>query len=295
MKVEKIKLISGILAGVMILSVGAMAYAANSNSNSADKGRKIQMVGEKPGNAFGFKSNLSKLVTAGIITQEQSDKILQYLKDRQAEMKTEREKIASMTKEERKAYFEENKDSAKPGNMLEGLVTASIITQEQSDKISQYLKDRQTEMKAEREKSGVMNGKQGKAYNAKPENTLAGLVTAGTITQEQSDKISQYLENRQAEMKAEHEKIASMTNEERKAYFEEKKDSVKPENMLASLVTDGTLTQAQADSVIKAFAPKNINGMEGGKRGDHPGRGFKGRPNKGSANTAAKDTSAAKK
>lgn len=93
---------------------------------------------------------------------------------------------------------------------------------------------------------------------------LDKLVTAGTITEAQKtailDKVSQQQSERQAEM----DKVKSMTEAERQTYFESKKTTEKTD-LLSSLVTDGTLTQAQADT-IKSALPQG-HGGKGNKRG----------------------------
>lgn len=91
------------------------------------------------------------------------------------------------------------------------------------------------------------------------------LVTAETITQAQEttilNKVNQEETTRQAEM----DKIKNMTEAERQAYFKSKKTSEKTD-FLTSLVTDGTLTQAQADT-IKSSLPQGHDGKEDKKDG----------------------------
>lgn len=89
------------------------------------------------------------------------------------------------------------------------------------------------------------------------EDITKALVEQGIITQEIADKMTAYMEEKAAERKAEMEKVKSMTEEERKAYLESKKES-KPEkgaaaDPLQKLVDNGTLTQEQADAVSKAL------------------------------------------
>lgn len=88
------------------------------------------------------------------------------------------------------------------------------------------------------------------------------LVTAGIITQDIADKMSEYLTERasthKAEIDAEREKVQNMTADERKAYFESKKGTRPTDKpcLFKELVDDGTLTQEQADAVSKNLHPK---------------------------------------
>ncbi|HYE09641.1 MAG TPA: hypothetical protein VEF53_05630 [Patescibacteria group bacterium] len=79
---------------------------------------------------------------------------------------------------------------------------------------------------------------------------LKELVTAGTITQNTSNKIQVYIEEQQTAAKAEKEKLQGMTAEERKAYFEDNKANMtKKQNLLSTLVEKGVLTQTEADAI----------------------------------------------
>lgn len=388
-KSKKIKVMSGALVGLMMLSVGSISYAASTNNSigsfsSMHKQQMVQKFG-KSDQKTDFKSKLAELVTAGTITQEQSDKILAYMETEQAARKAEQEKIARMTNDEKKAYFEANKlerkdmfsslvsdgtltqdqaDAVKKAFMPEGrgsfegksdkvnfngqkltaeemqakmdeqvakqkaelttaLTTAvenGSITQEKSDELTAYLEKKDAERKAEMENrknmkpsdfkrdsnavksstdatqkiekmngpfesavtDGIITEEQAQAIcdimraskeaeqKQATEAALANLVAAGTITQEQSDKITSTLEQEKADRIAENEKIAAMSDTERKAYFEQNKpERVMP---LASLVDDGTLTQEQADSVMKSIMPNM--GMRG--FGERPGMGHHG-------------------
>jgi len=92
--------------------------------------------------------------------------------------------------------------------------------------------------------------------------TLASLVKAGTITQEQSDKVNAYLTAKQTAMKAEADKIKNMTVEERKAYFEANKPN-KNIGFLKDLVDQKVITQTQADAIKKAMPKMNKPNQKG--------------------------------
>lgn len=80
---------------------------------------------------------------------------------------------------------------------------------------------------------------------------LDKLVTAGTINQDQETKVLDYFKQKEADRKAEMDKVKNMTEAERKTYFESKKTTEKT-NFLSELVTDNTLTQAQATAIGNA-------------------------------------------
>jgi len=90
---------------------------------------------------------------------------------------------------------------------------------------------------------------------------LDSLVSAGTITQAQADQIiakeNQWAAERQnmkGQMKNKIENLKNMTPAERKA----NRDQNKPErvDIFTQLINDGTITQAQADSIRTAFQDK---------------------------------------
>ena len=105
---------------------------------------------------------------------------------------------------------------------------------------------------------------------------MAQFVTDGILTQEQADQIQAYCqaqaEEREAQREAEREKIAAMTEAERQAYFEQNRGE-RPD-LLAELVTEGIISQEQADQ-MKAAMPQSGNeegyGKERSREGGFPG------------------------
>ena len=79
------------------------------------------------------------------------------------------------------------------------------------------------------------------------------LIANKVITKETGDKLLAYFDQKREEHKAERQKISSMTEEQRKAYFEERKAKRDAEGPFAELVKNKTLTQAQADAIAKAM------------------------------------------
>ncbi len=80
-----------------------------------------------------------------------------------------------------------------------------------------------------------------------------GLVNDNVISRETGDKLLAYLSQKREAHKAEREKLKSMTEEERKAYFEEQKAKREADGPFAELVKNGTLTKEQAGAIAKAL------------------------------------------
>lgn len=291
-------LIAGI-TGSLLISSGAIAFAATTKSTTAPKSAVegkfaggprgegkgfMQKGGLEQGN--GLTSVLKAQVTAGVITQAEADKITAFLKTKEDAEKVKRDaekaKLDAMTATERKAYLEANKP-VKP-DVLAELVTAGLLTQAQSDTIKAAMPQRPV---GEKPGSGM---KQGNPLTT----VLKTEVTAGVITQDVSDKVTAFIKTKQdaekakfdaekaktdamtdAEKKAakdakkvardaEKAKIDAMTDAERKAYMEANKP-VKT-NVLAELVTAGILTQDQADKIQAAMPQGHEMGKNHGKQ-----------------------------
>ncbi|MBU3156356.1 hypothetical protein [Clostridium estertheticum] len=165
-------------------------------------------------------------------------------------------------------------------------VSTGIITQTESDKILAYENSKTADktMKINIYKDLVDNNilTQAKADALKAseqvqrnaqiqknlDTKLAKLVTDGTITQDQSDKIKAAIISEEAANKVEKEKTKTMTEAERKAYMDSNKTT--HISALKALVDAGTITQAQADKVGPVGA---IGGP--GKHGKDMKGGFK--------------------
>jgi|GEM_PF-6001233 len=133
---------------------------------------------------------------------------------------------------------------------IEGLVTDGTISQEAADKILAFMEEKNMNMK--RPMMGKPQGPGAMKLNTE------SLVSGGIITQEQADAISAYFEQKQAEKKEEMEKVKSMTDEERKAYFESlKEQKTQKEDLLSELVNAGIITQEQADAIKEQMKPQD--------------------------------------
>lgn len=83
---------------------------------------------------------------------------------------------------------------------------------------------------------------------------LTSLVNEGVLTQQKADSITNYLQKKAEERKAEFDKIKAMTPEERKTYMNQKKGEKL--NPFDAMVKDGILTQAEADTINSKLQEK---------------------------------------
>jgi hypothetical protein len=263
------KVISGIVIGGTILSSSAIALADTKTSTTVKnilQGRSSIAGKMVRGREGIFEKNISKnniendlkaLVTAGVITQNESDKILALSKSEDQARQAEMDKVKNMTDSERKAYFDSMKGKAPQmkGDIFTQAVSSSIITQEKADAAKAKLQEtRDAEMKAK-----LTEG-------------LSSLVKAGTITQEQSDKVLAYINTLEANKPASGT-VPSEPKDSAAAKAETKK------NPLSALVDNGTLTQAQLNAVAKVLPM--------GKGYGHGGPGFSGMNKPVDATTSA--------
>lgn len=130
-----------------------------------------------------------------------------------------------------------------------------VISQTQIDKYEKQMQtDRQAEVKT----------------------ALQALVTKGTLTQVKADAVLKVVEAQQVKMQAFHDKIATMTQEEAKAYIE--KNPMPRGEGLLTLVENGTLTAAEFDSLRGVIGRGGAMGGKGMMNGGHmDGKGGMGR------------------
>lgn len=170
---------------------------------------------------------LQKLVEEKIITQEQADKIKEYLKKRLEEKKEEMNKLKEMDEKQREHYLEQN--YKKRPDIFGDLVSSKIITEEQANKIKEM-------MKRNRE--------------SKLQEVLKNEASKGTISSEQLAKINEFIEKK----KEEKAKLQGMSPEQRKAYWAAKE----PKDLFTELKEAGIITEAQREALSKAIH-NNLN------------------------------------
>ncbi|PKM90500.1 MAG: hypothetical protein CVU87_02160 [Firmicutes bacterium HGW-Firmicutes-12] len=267
MKLHSKKFIGIFVVGGLLLTAGTITYASNVSTNSSSNPNSVGghfkqgcpegMGGPGGGDRHtsrekdkmvnaqeGIQNLTESLVLANIITNDTAEKMITFQEDKTTARQAEMAKLKNMTDAERKAYFESQKDikpSVRP-NLLEDMVTAEILTQDQADVIEKYTANQVQAKKNEQLKE-----------------QLDTLVNDSTITEEQEDKIITYLKTQKESRQAEMASLKDMTDAERKAYFESQKD-IKPSarsKSLEDLVTAGILTQDQADAVSKSLHPQH--------------------------------------
>ena len=252
------RFVGGLMIGGLLLGGGGFALAAATDDNAGTQTSCTtaisgpRMPGMKGMNSELLQPILNSLVSAGTITQEQVNQILDKEKQMDIERQNMREQMQNMTQAEREAYRVQNKPER--ADMFTQLVTDGIMTQEQVDAIQAAIHDKMT---AERQEQ--------------LSTVLSGLVEKNLITNDQStailNKITELQNARQDQMQS----IRDMTPEQREAYSNTNK--LEKVNPLAELVTDGTITQAQADEIAKVmpFGGGKGMGMQQG-RGNGGGR-----------------------
>lgn len=229
------KVMAGIVAGGMALSTGSIALAGTpevaAQSKAACETKHTKEGFDKCAWKDSLKPALDKLVKAGTLTQEKEDKIITYIDQKEADRKAEMDKVKDMTEEQKKAYFEKNKQKRKP-DIFTDLVNQGIITMGEAQAIKNELP---------------------KVYRNGMRERLDNAVKSGTITQEEENKIITYMQKKHDQRKAEKEKIKDMTEEQRKAYFENKRTE-KRGNFFDDLVSQGILTKDKADALKKSLS-----------------------------------------
>ena len=88
-----------------------------------------------------YRDNLDSLVQKGIITQVESDKINSYIKAAREEKKQLMERLKGMAPEERKTYFENNKNSRI--DIIQKMVDDGVITADKAKEIRKAIPDMQ--------------------------------------------------------------------------------------------------------------------------------------------------------
>ncbi len=250
---------------------------------------------------------LAALVSDGVITQAQADDIAELMsryesQDRGEHLDMLLKALASegLISEDQipavKAWFESQGSGLEdrfdgPEDVLAALVSDGVITQAQADDIAELIAEFEADEKAglgrlaaKLASEGLISEDQVAAIEAwfesqgsgledrfdGPEDVLAALVSDGVITQAQADDIVELMSRYESQDRGEHlgvllKALASegLISEDQvpavKAWFESQGSGLEdrfdgPEDVLAALVSDGVITQAQADDIVELMS-----------------------------------------
>ncbi len=250
---------------------------------------------------------LAALVSDGVITQAQADDIAELMsryesQDRGEHLDMLLKALASegLISEDQipdvKAWFESQGSGLEdrfdgPADVLAALVSDGVITQAQADDIAELIAEFEADEKAglgrlaaKLASEGLISEDQVAAIEAwfesqgdgledrfdGPADVLAALVSDGVITQAQADDIVELMSRYESQDRGEHldmllKALASegLISEDQvpavKAWFESQGDGLEdrfdgPADVLAALVSDGVITQAQADDIVELMS-----------------------------------------
>jgi len=243
------KFIGGLVIGGLLLGGGGLALATG-NDNSAGNGvqplKSIcgpRMAGLKNPNSQLIQSVLADLVANGTLTQQQSDQI----QSKQNEIKSERQ---SWWKGVKKSLMgKETPDQRFTGpprtDLFVQLVNDGTITQDQVNAVKTAVQAKISAQRLERLQT-----------------VLDQLVTANVINGDQVAAIKASLTEQKADRQEQRENLRNMTPEQRRAFREDNRSATS--NPLADLVEKGTISQDQANQVMKALRPAGGQEMHRG-------------------------------
>ena len=241
------KVISGIAIGCLLLSLGGLVLAKDTKATSESRPQSAFQTcrPNHGGMEQHFNSSLAALVEKGTITQEQSDKIASFFREKRAEHRANREEMKNSLPGDRAAKAQEFRKHHQ--QLASDLAAAAGLSDTQAKEVLEALRPPQ------------MHEKMGERITVK----LSELVGQGTITQDQSDKLLAFFKEKHAQRQAEFEKMKGMTEDERKAYLDQK-HHISHSDRLAELAAAGDLTDEQAKLVADALRPEH-----GPKQGPH--------------------------
>lgn len=257
------KLIALVAAGCLTASMGvtSLAFTKNVTSKTNVNFSHVQfktsakaLAKTSTNSQNDIKSKLDPLVTAGTITHAIEDKVIAIFNQIETDKKAEMDKLKSMSAADRKTYLANQAKTPKV-DPLASLVSGGTMTQAQADAIKAAIAPNKDVRSIHRSRPMQPAGKTTVNMQTALKTKLDALVKAGTITQDIEDKVVAYESQQEAARKAEMDKLNSMSAADRKTYLENKAKTPR-QDMFTSMVSSGTLTQAQADTLKAAMMPK---------------------------------------
>ncbi|WMJ80007.1 hypothetical protein RBU49_14230 [Clostridium sp. MB40-C1] len=251
----KTKILTGALTGGILISSVSMAFAGTPTTASEKNGNiiskkefraPVHMNNEKKYEQIQkvLESVLKDSVASQTITQDESNKVLEYIKSKSNEAKNFNEN--SKVKKDKNIENKSN-DKIRVG-IFEELVEKGILTKEKADAVKVKM-DNNMEVARDKELK----------------EKLAKLVEKKTITQDQLDKILSAIKEESNIRKSDFEKMKNMTEEQRKEYIKTIKSQHK--DLIKGIVESGVITEAQEKSVREVLPMKNGRDSKG--KGGH--------------------------
>lgn len=229
------RIFAGVIASVMVVSATAFAVSAVSAENAAETTTAAAAM-EKFGRGPGGRRGAPDAEMAARMAEDLQAAVTANI-------------ITQAESDGITAFLTADKSKPKAG-LFADLVTNGILTQEKADALKANF-EAQRELKHQEELKTALDK----------------FVAENTITQDQADKITAAINAAEAARKAARDAAAAMSKADRKTYMDSFRGAeVKP---LASLVADGIITQAQADTIGKELhqgrGPEDGRGPGGGR------------------------------
>ncbi|HBV98193.1 MAG: hypothetical protein JL50_00210 [Peptococcaceae bacterium BICA1-7] len=238
---------TGILMAGLVASTGGLSLAADNSASGQDLSPNVRWVSGSPGTAAAgkviisnklnmaanqnvLKEALADLVTAGTITQAQSDEVLTYF-----ENKTPEKPVFKVTPPAEGAIkMDGPKLVAKFVDPLKDLVDRGTITQDQAQAI--------------RDKMDDIAGRQ---MQQQWQTSLDKLVGEGTITRDQAGQILEFLAAEKQRMQSMLEQVEDVSKEQGIQSFKENLGDIK--DPVSRIVDQGIINQQQAGALRQAM------------------------------------------
>lgn len=242
----KIKILSGMLCTGLAFSGTSLSFAAVKENGSA----KVKLVSSmdvkvpmdmeklKEERQAEMKATLDSVINesigSGIITKEEGDKVLEYVK-------TKSQKRSEENKSDKKC--KNGKCEGTKDGLFGGLVTDGILTQEKSNALKEKMYLKHTEIR-----------------NEKIQKALNTLVTSKVLTAEQSVKVKEAIMANDAERKENFKKMKDMNEKDKKDYMKKVKSN--KVNPMKVLVDNKIITKEQEKEIQKVL-PQHKHGKHG--------------------------------
>ena len=91
-----------------------------------------------PNHQLNIEANIKKLINDNVITQVQADKVLAFLKDKSKDAQANRDKMRTMTSEERQAFMDQKRKDA--ADTLRELAKQANLTEAQAKAVANALR-----------------------------------------------------------------------------------------------------------------------------------------------------------